>query len=302
MCIRDRFLSYRNRDRIQEQIERIDKDIRVVVATDGERILGLGDQGVGGMGIPNGKLSLYSAFGGIDPATTLPIMLDVGTNSKELLDNPEYLGWRHERITGKDYDDFIQEFVTALKDRFPKVLLQWEDFAQQNATRILDSYRDKVLSFNDDIQGTAAIALAVIWSAIYKRGSELADQRFVIVGAGSAGTGIAAMIQNALKDAGVSDPLKQIYLIDRRGIVHTGRDSLKSHQVDLAHDVEDLKAWSGQSETLSLDEIIDGAGATVLVGVSGQPGMFTEQAIKACLLYTSPSPRDRQKSRMPSSA
>lgn len=274
------FLSYRNRETIDEQFAAIEGDVDVVVVTDGERILGLGDQGVGGIAIPNGKLALYSAFGGIDPTRTLPIVLDVGTNNAERIADPEYLGWRNERVTGDEYDNFVEQFVDALTRRFPGVLLQWEDFAQHNATRLMHRYRDRALSFNDDIEGTAAVALAAIWSAVAGTDRAIEDQVFCIVGAGSAGTGIARMLVTALHDAGVQDPLHQIYLVDREGVVHDARDNLRPHQVDLAHD-HDLVPWSDADPALA--EIVERCKVTVLVGVSGQGGLFTEPVIKALL-------------------
>ena len=280
------FLSYRNRERMREQIAQIDRDISVIVVTDGERILGLGDQGVGGMGIPNGKLSLYSAFGGIDPATTLPVILDVGTNNPDLLADEWYLGLRENRITGSEYDEFVEEFVSAISERFPNVLLQWEDFAQQNATPLLARYRDRILSFNDDIQGTAAVALAAIWAGVRNSGSTMSEQRFVIVGAGSAGSGIGSMIRNALVEEGVEEPLEQLYLLDRTGVIHDARDDLLPHQVDLAHPVGHLESWNGTNPEVSLEEVIKGSGATVLLGVSGQPGIFTSEAVSAMTANT----------------
>lgn len=273
------FLSWRNRATLDQQLAQIEEDIDVVVVTDGERILGLGDQGVGGIGIPNGKLALYSAFGGIDPARTLPVVLDVGTNRQERLDDPQYLGWRNPRIDTADYDDFVEQFVTALTRRFPGVLLQWEDFAQHNATRLLNRYRDRVLSFNDDIEGTAAVALAAIWSAVQGTKRQLHDQRFCIVGAGSAGTGIATMLVAALQAEGVKEPLHQIVMTDRDGLVHHARTDLRPHQVDLAHPSDEMAG-------LPLDELVRSAGATVLVGVSGQPNLFTEAVVTGMLETT----------------
>lgn len=274
------FLSYRNRDTMDQQFAGIEGDVDVVVATDGERILGLGDQGVGGIAIPNGKLALYSAFGGIDPTRTLPIVLDVGTNNPDRLADPEYLGWRHERVTGHEYDAFVAAFVDALTRRFPGVLLQWEDFAQHNATRLMHRYRDQVLSFNDDIEGTAAVALAAIWSAVAGTDRAIEDQQFCIVGAGSAGTGIARMLVTALLDAGVPEPLRQIHLVDREGLLHDERDTLLPHQLDLAQPHDGVR-WSDSDPSLA--EIVATSGATVLVGVSGQAGLFTEDVIKAML-------------------
>ena len=279
------FLSYRHRDALDAQFAAIDHDVDVVVVTDGERILGLGDQGVGGMAIPNGKLALYSAFGGIDPTRTLPIVLDVGTNNADRLADPEYLGWRNERITGQDYDNFVDDFVQALQRRFPGVLLQWEDFAQHNATRLMHRYRDRLLSFNDDIEGTAAVALAAIWAAVAGTERSIGDQVFCIVGAGSAGTGISRMLVTALADAGVDDPLTHIYLVDRNGVIHDGRTDLKPHQVDVAHPHDHLPASllpSGDQHP-GLTNVVAISNTTVLVGVSGQTGLFTESVIRAML-------------------
>lgn len=280
------FLSYRNRDTMAEQLDNVDHPVDVVVVTDGERILGLGDQGVGGIGIPNGKLALYSAFGGIDPTRTLPIVLDVGTNNEDRLADPEYLGWRHERVSGAEYDAFIDQFVTELGRRFPGVLLQWEDFASHNAARLVDAYRDRILSFNDDIEGTAAVALAAIWSAVAGTGRDLADQQFCIVGAGSAGTGIADMLVEALRAEGVDRPLEHLWILDRHGLLHDGRDDLAPYQTDLAHprshlDSNDLGDWPDGA--VPIDKVIRRSRATVLIGVSGQPGLFPEPAIKALM-------------------
>src|ERR1700678_4105590 len=182
------FLSYPNKERIRDILAdpRFDP-VRVIVVSDGERILGLGDQGAGGMGIPIGKLSLYTACAGIHPDLTLPILLDVGTNNTERLSDPLYVGWRHERVTGAEYDDFIEEFVSAAIERWPSVLLQWEDFAGSNAARLLARYRDRLCTFNDDIQGTAAIATSTLLAAINVTGVPLTEQRIVLLGAGSAG-------------------------------------------------------------------------------------------------------------------
>ncbi len=179
--------------------------VEVIVVTDGERILGLGDQGAGGMGIPIGKLSLYTACGGIHPATTLPIVLDVGTNNRERLDDPLYVGWRHERITGADYDAFIEAFVAAVLRKFPDVLLQWEDFAQPHAAPILERYRDRLCTFNDDIQGTAAVTTGTLLAAVAVAGGRLQDQRVAILGAGSAGCGIGEQLVAAMVEEGLPD-------------------------------------------------------------------------------------------------
>ncbi|MCG8587400.1 MAG: oxaloacetate-decarboxylating malate dehydrogenase, partial [Pirellulales bacterium] len=183
------FVAYPERDSLDEILANVKRPIDVIVVTDGERILGLGDQGAGGMGIPIGKLSLYSLCGGIHPARTLPIMLDVGTNNQDRLDDPRYIGWRHERVTGQEYNDFIEQFVEAVMRRFPDVLLQWEDFASVNAAPILERYRDRLCTFNDDIQGTAAVTTGTILAAVAAAGGSLDDQRVVMLGAGSAGLG-----------------------------------------------------------------------------------------------------------------
>ena len=193
------FITYPERDRMATALAAAPADIDVIVLTDGERILGLGDQGLGGMAIPIGKLSLYTAVGGIDPSRTLPVLLDVGTNNPLIRDDPLYLGWRHDRVTGDDYDRFVADFVDAVKARWPRVLLQWEDFAQHHATSLLHAHRSRILSFNDDIQGTAAVALATVHATLDATNTGLDHARVVIVGAGSAGSGIARM----LVDAGV---------------------------------------------------------------------------------------------------
>ncbi len=275
------FLSYPERHRIEEQLATIDDDIDVVVVTDGERILGLGDLGVGGMGIPIGKLALYTAAGGIDPDRCLPVFLDVGTNNRELLDNPLYLGWRNERITGSDYDDFIERFVTALNVRFPGVLLQWEDFAGHHATPLLHRYRDRILSFNDDIQGTAAVALAAIQAAVAAAGSTLSEQRICIVGAGSAGSGIAAMLRDALEVAGLEDGTAPLFLTDVNGLLHDRRNDLLDFQQPFAQPFEAVADWADPDGPTPLDRVVEHARPTIMVGVSGQPGLFTEAIVRS---------------------
>lgn len=274
------FLSYATRDRMRKQLESIDRPIDVIVATDGQRILGLGDQGIGGMGIPIGKLSLYSAFGGINPARTLPVMLDVGTNNQERLADQCYLGERVERIDQADYDSFVDQFVDEVHNRWPGVLLQWEDFAQQNATPILKRHRDRILSFNDDIQGTAAVALAVVLAAVRQLGQSFTDQRICILGAGSAGSGVGTMITQALKIQGVADPQAQMVLIDKDGVLHDQRDNLREFQVPLAFSSETAAKWDAEDGENAFETIIRHFKPTVLFGVSGVGGLFTERAIK----------------------
>ena len=219
------FLSYPHQDRLDEILanSRFDK-VKAIVVTDGERILGLGDQGAGGMGIPIGKLALYSGLAGIHPAATLPITLDVGTNNPNLINDPLYIGWKHERIRGEDYDQFIDKFVKAIKKRFPHVLLQWEDFAQQNAGRILEHYRHDLCTFNDDIQGTAAIATGTLLAAAQATGLHLRDLKVTVVGAGSAGCGISNLIMQAMMEDGLSETeaRSRFYLVDRYGLLVEG--------------------------------------------------------------------------------
>ena len=199
------YLSYPYRDEIGTLLQNVTNDeVRVIVVTDGERILGLGDLGVGGMGIPVGKLALYTLCAGILPAMTLPIMLDVGTDNLALLDDPFYLGWHHERVRGANYDAFIEAFVQAVQHRFPHALLQWEDFAKGNARRLLERYRTQLCSFNDDIQGTGAVTLAGLLAAVDVTGSKLSEQRLVILGAASAATGIAEQLVAALASEGIT--------------------------------------------------------------------------------------------------
>ncbi|MGN6460663.1 MAG: oxaloacetate-decarboxylating malate dehydrogenase, partial [Pseudolabrys sp.] len=200
------FMSYPNRHRIDEILNRPNlNDVRVIVVSDGERILGLGDQGAGGMGIPIGKLSLYTACAGIHPTQTLPILLDVGTDNQERLLDPLYIGWRHNRVRGQEYDDFIEEFVSAVMKRWPNVLLQWEVFAGANSGRLIERYRDRLCTFNDDIQGTAAIAAGTLLAAVNVTGVPLTEQRIALFGAGSAGTGICSLIMQAMIDDGLSE-------------------------------------------------------------------------------------------------
>ncbi len=275
------FLSYPDRHRIAEQLAEVEGDVHVVVVTDGERILGLGDLGVGGMGIPIGKLSLYTAAGGIDPRRCLPIFLDVGTNNEELRADPLYLGWRHERITDYQYSQFVATFVEELGNRFPGVLLQWEDFASHHATRLLNKYRDRILSFNDDIQGTAAVALAAIHAAIVAKGSTLSDECICIVGAGSAGSGIAGLLRDALAAEGIPDPTANLYLTDTKGLVHDGRDDLADYKVPFAQPWEHVGGWADPDGPTSLATVVEHARPSILVGVSGQAGIFTEPIIRS---------------------
>ena len=273
------FISYPDREHIDDILHSATKEkVKVIVVTDGERILGLGDQGIGGMGIPIGKLALYTACGSISPAYTLPITLDVGTNNQALLDDPMYMGWRHPRISQEEYDDFVEAFVTAVKRRWPNVLLQFEDFAQANAVPLLERYRDELCCFNDDVQGTAAISVGTLMAACQARGETIANQRVVFVGAGSAGCGIAEQVVVAMQAEGLSEKeaRRRVFMIDREGLVTTDQEWLRDFQRRLAHDPAILDGWEDQS----LLEVARHVKPTVLIGVSGQKGLFTEEIVR----------------------
>jgi malate dehydrogenase (oxaloacetate-decarboxylating) len=278
------FIAYPLRDRIRKQLaNRPRPDVDVIVVTDGERILGIGDQGVGGMGIPIGKLSLYSLIGGIRPTRTLPIVLDVGTNNAERLEDPEYLGWRHERVTGQSYFDFIDQFVTAVKAEMPKTLLQWEDFATPHARPILDRYRDELLTFNDDIQGTAAVALGAISAGIKVAGTAMRDQQVVFLGAGSAALGVADYLCAAMVAEGLAeeDARRRFWIVDRGGLLHTGRTGLTPEQRRYAQPEERIAGWRrARPGNVMLGEVIDTIEATILIGLSTAAGAFTEPMVR----------------------
>lgn len=277
------FISYPERDRIDQILANAPSaNVEVIVVTDGERILGLGDQGAGGMGIPIGKLSLYTACGGISPHTTLPILLDVGTNNQERLDDPLYIGWRSERVTGQDYDDFLDLFVQAVKRRWPHVLLQFEDFAQTHAAPLLTRYRDQLCTFNDDIQGTAAVAVGTLLAAVKAAGSTLAEQRIAMFGAGSAGCGIAEQMVRAMVMEGLNEAEARgrFYMIDRPGLLHEGIEGLLPFQRTLLQPSAAVADWaSGPDGQIGLLDVMRHAKPTVLVGVSGQPGTFSQEVV-----------------------
>jgi malate dehydrogenase (oxaloacetate-decarboxylating) len=284
------FIAYPERDDMDEILRNAaSPQVEVIVVTDGERILGLGDQGAGGMGIPIGKVSLYTACGGIHPATTLPILLDVGTNNRERLDDPLYVGWRHERIGGDQYDNFIEAFVAAVMRKFPKVLLQWEDFAQTHAGPILDRYRDRLCTFNDDIQGTAAVTTGTLLGAVAASGGRLRDQRSVILGAGSAGCGIAQQLVAAMVEDGLaeSEARSRFFLIGRPGLLHDGLAGLRPLQQRFAQPKDRVAGWrSSPDQPISLLDVIRNARPTILIGTSGQPGTFTEVSVRAMAQHT----------------
>jgi malate dehydrogenase (oxaloacetate-decarboxylating) len=279
------FLSYPLADKMDEIIEknRPYQDVDVIVVTDGERVLGIGDQGAGGMGIPIGKLSLYTVIGGIDPKRTLPILLDVGTNNQERLHDPEYLGWRHERITGQPYWDFVDKFVSCIKRKLPNVLLQWEDFAKSHARPILDKYRDSLCTFNDDIQGTAAVTLGAIYKTLKITGEKFSDQQIVILGAGSAGTGIAEYILQAMIAEGMEETKarRHFFILDSRGLLQTTSTNMTEVQQRFAQPSELVSSWKAkEGGHIGLADVIKNISATILIGVSSQPGQFTEPIVK----------------------
>jgi malate dehydrogenase (oxaloacetate-decarboxylating) len=278
------FISYPNRDKIRDILasSHFDK-ARIIVVSDGERILGLGDQGAGGMGIPIGKLSLYAACAGIHPEMTLPILLDVGTNNIQRLADPLYIGWRHERIRGPEYDDFIEQFVEAVTERWPTILLQWEDFAKGNADRLLARYRDKLCTFNDDIQGTAAVAAATLLATVNVSGTPLTEQRIVVLGAGSAGCGIASLLLQAMIDAGLAalEAKKRFFVLNSRGLLVEGMADLGDAQRPFVQTSSAISSWSLRNPgTVDLLDVVANARPTALIGVSGQPSAFTESIVR----------------------
>jgi len=278
------FIPYPLRDSIPQLLRnRPNKDVDVIVVTDGERILGIGDQGAGGLGISIGKLSLYTGIGGIRPERTLPIVLDVGTNNKERLNDPEYLGWRHERITGQAYFDFVNQFVQAVKQEFPDTLLQWEDFATPHARPILQRYRDQLLTFNDDIQVTAAVVLGAILGAVKVTGKSLKEQQIVMLGAGSTGIGVADGLRAALISEGLSEEeaCSRFWIVDKDGLLHSGRNDLSSEQRVYARPEINVAGWPRSSnEHIGLADVIGKINATTLIGFSTVGGAFSEPIVR----------------------
>ena len=276
-----------NIDHAEDVLRRFQqRDIRVAVVTDNQGILGIGDQGAGGIAICVGKLMLYTQGAGIAPWHCLPISLDVGTNNEALLNDDAYLGWRHKRITGDQYIDFIQRFARAFRNVFPHALCQWEDFSKQNAFAIRDTYLHDLISFNDDIQGTGAVALAGIITAMKIKQKKLSDQVFLIHGAGAGGIGIAEQIKIALREDGLSseEALARIFTLDSRGLITTDRDLLPYKQ-KFAKDPATL-AWLTDEKDLQLEQVVEKAGITVLIGTSGQAGCFSRDVVRAVLEHT----------------
>ena len=278
------FVSYLYRDRIEAILRNAPlSDVRVIVVTDGERILGLGDLGTGGMEIPIGKLALYTLCAGIHPATTLPIVLDVGTNNQELLHDPLYMGWHQRRIRGQDYDGFIEAFVQAVKRVFPRALLQWEDFSKGNARRLLDHYRDQLCTFNDDIQGTGAVTVAGVLSALHVLGEPLSQQRIVMLGAGSSAIGIAEQLVEVRVREGTSPEEARLafWLLDSQGLVQTGRTDLEAEKRPFAQPKARLAQWRlTQPGRITLQDVVAQVHPTMLIGTSAQPGAFTEAIVR----------------------
>ena len=282
-----------------ENIDRIDEvlanapvpEVHLVVATDSEGILGIGDQGYGGMAICIGKLSIYTAAAGFDPATTLPVELDVGTNRQDLLDDPLYLGVRHERLTGQAYDDFMERFVTAFKQHFPEAVLQWEDFSKQKAFTVRDRYQDVVPSFNDDIQGTGGVVLAGLLAAARKSRRPLTDEVFLVHGAGAGGIGVASQIRDGLMRQGLDahQASERIFVVDSRGLVLSDRPNLDAYKADLAQDPARVAGWQVAGTIPTLLETVQQGQVTALIGLSGQRGAFNQAIVEAVAANT-PSP------------
>jgi malate dehydrogenase (oxaloacetate-decarboxylating) len=276
------FVSYPNRDMLREVLRnRPQRDVDVIVVTDGQRILGLGDQGIGGMGIPIGKLSLYTLIGGIAPGRTLPIVLDVGTDNVERLGDPQYLGWHHRRIDDDDYYAFIDEFVAAVQQELPDVLLQWEDFATVHALPILDRYRDKMLTFNDDIQGTAAVTLGALHGAAKVAGRPLSQQQVVMLGAGSAGIGVLDMVRRQMMSEGLPEheASARIWVVDIEGLLTDDRTDLSAEQRTFAQPASRVADWrlTGPAQ---LADVVHHVDIGVLLGLSTAAGAFTEAIVR----------------------
>jgi malate dehydrogenase (oxaloacetate-decarboxylating) len=284
------FLSIPHRERIGSILANPHFDnVETIVVTDGERILGLGDQGAGGMGIPIGKLALYTGCGGLHPASTLPIMLDVGTDNPGCLADPLYIGWHHARVRGAAYDEFVEAFVSAVIARWPHVLLQWEDFARDNATRLLERYRGRLCTFNDDIQGTAAVATGALLAAVNVTGVPFKDHRIAVLGAGSAGSGISSLLLRAMVADGLpeSEARQRFFLVDREGLLVEGMSGILPFQARFVQARSAVAGWRlQQPDRIDLLDVARNAKPTVLIGVSGQPGAFTQEVVRTMAKVT----------------
>ncbi len=279
------YIDYLHRDKIETILDnRSNPDIDLIVITDGEGILGIGDQGVGGIDIPIAKLMVYTACGGISPFNTLPIILDVGTNNEALLDNPLYLGLRKKRITGSEYDDFIESCIAAIKKKFPNVFLHWEDFGRDNAHRYINKYKDQICTFNDDMQGTGVVTVAAINAAILATKGDLTSQRIVVFGAGTAGTGISEQILDALVASGLSkeEAYERFWLIDKAGVLVDDMTHMNDAQRPFARSRAEVAKWEVTNEEyLDLLTVVNNVKPTIMIGCSAVSGAFNEEIIKA---------------------
>jgi malate dehydrogenase (oxaloacetate-decarboxylating) len=283
------YLSYPDQHNFTKIFDTITADIELVIVTDGERILGIGDQGIGGIGIAIGKLMLYVALGGIKPTRILPIILDVGTNNQQLLTNPFYLGWRCPRITGNDYDNFIASFIATLKQRFKYTLLHWEDFGRQNAARLLEFYRTKLCSFNDDIQGTSIVTLAALLTAVKIKNQSITEQRIVFLGAGSSAVGIANTICMAMQREGLplQEAQQRIWMLDINGLLTQNSRDINKFQQPYVKTIAATTAWEiSNREKLTLLDVVKNVKPTILIGCSTAQGAFTETIVKTMAKYT----------------
>jgi malic enzyme len=278
------YVSYEQRNNIEKILLNHPRPPAVIVVTDGERILGLGDQGAGGMGIPIGKLCLYTLCAGVPPYLTLPITLDVGTDNEERLADPLYLGLRQKRVRGDDYQDFIDRFVAAVKNVYPDSLLQWEDFLKANAIKQLQRFRDEICSFNDDIQGTAGVVVAGIYSALRITGQAMKDQRILFAGAGASAQGISDLLVSAMLEDGLArdEARRRIWTVDSRGLVTRDRSGLEDFKATYARDVSEVADYECKDLSgITLEETVVNAKPTILIGTSGTPGMFTKHVVEA---------------------
>ena len=277
------YISYPDRHKIDKILEnRLPPEVDLTVVTDGEAVLGIGDQGIGGINISSAKLMVYSLCGGINPNRVLPIQLDVGTNNPHLLNDPMYLGWRHERVTGQEYDDFVDDFVTTLTKKFPHIFLHWEDMGRDNARRLLSRYGDKICTFNGDMQGTGVVALACVLAGVSASSIPLRQHRIVIMGAGTAGVGIADQIYGALLRAGLSDEeaRSRFYLLDRPGLLTT-HNELLPFQKPYARDAADVTGWELRDpQYVSLYDVVKHVKPTILIGCSTAAGAFNEETVR----------------------
>ena len=278
------YVSYKDRGNIAHILRHVGIDNpSIIVVTDGERILGLGDQGAGGMGIPIGKLCLYTLCAGVSPYSTIPVTLDVGTDNEERLNDPLYIGLRQKRVRGAAYQEFIDEFVEAVKKVFPHVCLQWEDFLKGNAIHQLNRFRDELCSFNDDIQGTAGVVVAGLYSALRITGKPLAEQRIVFAGAGASAQGISDLIVAAIQEDGLSEQeaIERIWTVDSQGLCTKNRDGLADFKLKFARSASEIDGYvCGDRSRISLEETIDNVKPTILIGTSGTPGMFSEAVVR----------------------